>query len=226
MFLENNILPTRLNMPFLQKNKHGKAPDRQSRNKKVAIIGKNGSGKTTFLKILLSQLSPTDGLVRKNRALSYAYVPVSAQLFPVSIEENVSYGNSHDITERLQAIEQASDLIRIGPERLNKVLPDGDENLSGGEAQRVAIARAMAAQSDVLIADEPTASLDVVTARKVFENFIDFAPNVLFTTHNPELLQYADVIYMMDKGTIVCSRSFKEICELEIYREWEFSLSL
>lgn len=59
MFPENNILTTCLNMPFLQKNKHGKAPD-----------------KTMFLKILLSQLSPTDGVVRKNRALSYAYVPV------------------------------------------------------------------------------------------------------------------------------------------------------
>lgn len=190
-------------------------------NKKVALIGKNGSGKSTFLKILLSVLTPTEGVVRVNRNKSYAYVPVTPQLFPVTIEDNILYGTSGDTTDQLSIIEEKADLVRIGEERLKEILPDGDENLSGGEAQRVSIARAMAAQGDVLIADEPTASLDVVTTRKVFENLIDSAASVLFTTHNPELLQYADEVYMMEKGKIVCTGTYEEIFKLDIYKEWE-----
>lgn len=102
-------------------------------NKKVALIGKNGSGKSTFLKILLSVLTPTEGAVRSNRNKSYAYVPVAPQLFPVTIVDNVLYGTSEDATERLATIEDAADLVRIGAERLKEMLTDGEENLSGGE---------------------------------------------------------------------------------------------
>lgn len=191
-------------------------------NEKIAIIGKNGSGKTTFLKILLSLLSPNNGSVRINCEKSYSYIPVSSQLFPVTIEDNISYGTQDKLGDKLEEIEQAADLISIGKERLTYILPDGDENLSGGEAQRVCIARAMAAESDVIVADEPTANLDTVTAKKVFENLINKTSNVLFTTHNPELLKYADIVYIMEKGKIVNSGSYKEICNLEIYKEWEF----
>lgn len=190
-------------------------------NEKVAIIGKNGSGKTTFLKILLSLLSPTDGSIKINYKKSYSYIPVSSQLFPVTIEDNVSYGTEGELFDKLEEIVQAADLISIGKERFNHILPDGDENLSGGEAQRVCIARAMASKSDVLIADEPTANLDIITAKKVFENLMNKMASILFTTHNPELLKYAETIYIMEKGKIISSGSYKEICNLEIYKEWE-----
>ena len=190
-------------------------------NRKIALIGKNGAGKSTLLKILLSVLKPTDGIVRRNQKKSYAYVPVAPQLFPVSIEDNIRYGTSEAEVDKLTELEEAADLSRIGEESLKEVLPDGDENLSGGEAQRVAIARAMAAKGDVLIADEPTANLDIITARKVFENLIHTSASVLFTTHDPQLLQYADEIYMMENGRVVCSGIYEEICKLKIYKEWE-----
>lgn len=189
--------------------------------KKIALIGKNGSGKSTFLKILLLVLSPTEGEVRRNQNKSYAYVPAAPQLFPVTIEENILYGTSEEEQNQLAEIENAVVLDSLGEERLKEVLSDGEENLSGGEAQRVAIARAMAAQADVLIADEPTSSLDVVTKEKVFENMVRTSSSVLFTTHSPELLRYADEVYMMEKGRIVCSGTYEEICKSEVYKEWE-----
>ncbi len=192
-----------------------------TKNSKVALIGKNGSGKTTFIRILLSLLSPTSGCVKKQADGVYSYIPVAPQLFPVSIHENISYGNDKNIESRIQEIENLAELKSLGDERLSEILPDGDENLSGGEAQRVAIGRAMVAGSDILIADEPTANLDPITSGKVFGNLIKSASSILFTTHNPELLEYADVIHIMDKGKIVASGRYEDVQSMKIYREWE-----
>lgn len=194
--------------------------------KKIALIGKNGSGKSTFMKILLSVLSPTEGEVRRNQIKSYSYVPVKAQLFPVAIEENIMYGSAEKTGISLKKIMEAARLNIMGEERLKRVLPEGEEDLSGGEAQRVAIARAMAAQADVLIADEPTASLDIVTSEKVFENLIRTSPSVLFTTHNPKLLRYADEIYIMEKGRIVYSGTYEEVCKTEAYQKWKYEMNV
>ena len=192
-----------------------------TKNSKVALIGKNGSGKTTFIRILLSLLSPTSGCVKKQADGVYPYIPVAPQLFPVSIHENISYGNDKNLESRIQEIENLAELKSLGDERLSEILPDGDENLSGGEAQRVAIGRAMVAGSDILIADEPTANLDPITSGKVFGNLIKSASSILFTTHNPELLEYADVIHIMDKGKIVTSGRYEDVRSMKIYREWE-----
>lgn len=126
----------------------------------------------------------------------------------------------------MKKIMEAARLNIMGEERLKRVLPEGEEDLSGGEAQRVAIARAMAAQADVLIADEPTASLDIVTSEKVFENLIRTSPSALFTTHNPKLLRYADEIYIMEKGRIVYSGTYEEVCKTEAYQKWKYEMNV
>ena len=131
------------------------------------------------------------------------------------------YGTPEYESNKLTEIEKAAELIQIGDEQLKELLTEGDENLSGGEAQRVAIARAMMAQGDVLVADEPTANLDIVTAKKVFENIINTSASVLFTTHDPNLLHYADEVYMMEDGRIICSGIYEEICKLDAYKKWE-----
>lgn len=192
-----------------------------SKNTKVALIGKNGSGKTTFLRILLCLLSPSEGRVSKRPGEVYSYIPVSPQLFPVSIHENISYGHDADSDINIHKIEELADLTGLGDERLTEILPDGDENLSGGEAQRVAIGRALISDSDILIADEPTSSLDPVTSINVFENLIQKASSILYTTHNPELLKYADLIYIMEKGRIITSGSYETIRSTGSYKEWE-----
>jgi len=106
-----------------------------AKNTKVALIGKNGSGKTTFIRILLSLLSPTSGCVKKQADGVYSYIPSAPQLFPVSIHENISYGNDKNIESRIQEIENLAELKSLGDERISEILPDSDENLSGGEAQ-------------------------------------------------------------------------------------------
>lgn len=75
--------------------------------------------------------------------------------------------------------------------------------LSGGQSQRVNIARACVGTHSILIADEPTASLDINLAHKVMERVMKSAPTVIFTTHDASMLSYADRIITIDKGTIL-----------------------
>ena len=72
-----------------------------------------------------------------------------------------------------------------------------------------------------MIADEPTSSLDPITSIKVFENLIQKASSILYITHNPELLKYADLIYIMEKGRIITSGSYETIRSTGSYKEWE-----
>ena len=188
-------------------------------DEKVALIGLNGAGKSTLLKCILGLLRPSGGEIRRKDALVYSYIPVQPQLFPVSILENIQYASGSS-EEDMDDIMKAADISRIDSIGMGQELADGEENLSGGEAQRVTIARVFAMPGEFLVADEPTANLDIQTEKKVIEELLKRSAALIYTTHNPNLVRYADKVYIIKNGRIAASGTPETVCRLPVYQEW------
>ncbi|WEV71088.1 ABC transporter ATP-binding protein [Lactobacillus sp. ESL0785] len=186
----------------------------------VLIMGPSGAGKSTFLTIAGSLQKPTSGQVlingqdiaqistkqsNKLRLTQIGFVLQAYNLVPfLTIKEQFELvdrvkkqGNiSHATLQKL--------LEQLGITSLINKYPN---ELSGGQQQRAAIARALYANPEILLADEPTASLDSKNVEEVGQLFRDLAKNyakaVLLVTHDPRLEKYADHIYEMMDGEMV-----------------------
>src|SRR5512145_1215985 len=187
----------------------------------VALVGPSGSGKTTMLSILAALLTPTDGQVLidgqdlskmnekqrvKLRREKIGFTFQSNNLIPyLSARENVEFmlrlNNKLDRAGRLRSDEL---LARLGlADRLHN-LP---AQMSGGQQQRVAIARALIHNPAVVLADEPTASLDTERAFQVVETFAHLIHENnragIMVTHDLRMCQYVDRVLQMQDGRLV-----------------------
>ncbi|WP_223902643.1 ABC transporter ATP-binding protein [Lactobacillus laiwuensis] len=185
----------------------------------VLIMGPSGAGKSTFLTIAGSLQKPTTGEVIVNgqniarisakasdhlRLMQLGFVLQAYNLVPfLKIREQFELVNKvkkrgNISQEKLQEL-----LKQLG---INSLLDKYPSELSGGQQQRAAIARALYANPQILLADEPTASLDSVNVAEVGKLFKKLAKSynkaVLLVTHDPRLKQYADHIYEMMDGKI------------------------
>lgn len=173
----------------------------------IAVVGDSGSGKSTFLRLLLGLLSPTAGRIdlagtdlaelsdAEQRSL-IAYVPQNPALFRASVSENIDLGRGFG-ADRISAV-----LAEVGLETLAASLPGGlsyqlaerGAGLSGGQQQRLAIARALLADPRLLLLDEPTASLDADSEEAVIRVLRREAGRrlVIVSTHRPALLGHSD----------------------------------
>ena len=185
------------------------------------IVGPSGSGKTTLLSIVSGILRPNSGTViiddvdiwklesdqiAQFRLNKVGFVFQDYHLFPrLTTAENVAIPLILMKRDWDESIQEATHYLGIvGLE--NKVeLPPA--KLSGGEQQRVAIARALVSQPDILIFDEPTASLDGDTGRRIMEFIKTKVLNdkrcILIVTHDSRIFEYADRIMKMEDGGIV-----------------------
>lgn len=180
------------------------------------IIGRSGSGKTTFLNMLSGLLSPSEGKVLlddkdiyalDDKALSalrnqcFGVVPQGQTgLDSLTVLENVllPYALYHKDNGAEQEAKRL--LEQVGIADLADAYPN---ELSGGEVRRLAIARALVMKPPIILADEPTGDLDDENTQAVLQLFRDLADNgaaVLLVTHEAEAKQYADFIYKMDGG--------------------------
>ena len=199
----------------------------------VALVGPSGSGKTTMLSILAALLSPTSGQVLidgqdlakmpekdrvKLRREKIGFTFQANNLIPyLSARENVEFmlrlNNRLDHASRIRSDELLS---RLGlAERLHN-LP---AQMSGGQQQRVAIARALIHNPALVLADEPTASLDTERAFQVVETFANLIHENgragIIVTHDLRMCQYVDRVLQMQDGKLVrVYESKKEIKEL------------
>lgn len=140
----------------------------------VAIVGPNGSGKTTLLKILLGIQKPLSGTVTQLQPIRFGYVPQQETintLFPLSVLDIVLMGSYIKIAP-LRRIRQASQdkaLEALEHVDLKDYAHASFRNLSGGQKQRVLIARALVGDPQVLVLDEPTNGLDIVSQNSILK---------------------------------------------------------
>ena len=190
-----------------------------SKGKMYALMGPSGSGKSTLLNLISLVDKPTLGSIKFNddivnftnnkkndifRAKNIGIVYQQNNLLPdfTALENvylaNLSLNNNKDI-----AMTKAKDLLRrIG---LSNRLNHFPSQLSGGECQRVAIARAIINDPDIILADEPTGSLDLNTAKEIFQLLNNQKkPNrlIIFATHNRFFANKADCLLEMINGSV------------------------
>jgi len=186
----------------------------------VFIVGPSGSGKTTFLSMISGILRPDSGQVRINgmdiwtltndqladfRLNTIGFVFQDFHLFPrLTTAENIAIPlilKRKDWNESVAAAEKFLEVV--GLEGRGGILP---VKLSGGEQQRVAIARAIVGGPQILILDEPTASLDGDTGKMIIafvkEKILDARRCILIVTHDARINEYADRIVHMEDGRI------------------------
>ena len=186
----------------------------------VFIVGPSGSGKTTFLSMISGILRPDAGSVRVKgvdiwtlgkdqladfRLNTIGFVFQDYHLFPrLSSAENVAIPlilKQRDWNQSIDAAEKYLEVV--GLKGRGAILP---VKLSGGEQQRVAIARAIVGSPEILILDEPTASLDGDTGKMIVafvkEKVLDAQRCILIVTHDARINEYADRIVHMEDGRI------------------------
>ena len=193
----------------------------------VFVVGKSGSGKSTFIKLLLKELNPTEGrifvggrqvtnLKRKQVSLYRRKIGVVFQDFRLlknkTVFENVAFAQEIiGMTKRDIARNVPIMLEMVGLKGKEKMYP---HELSGGEQQRVAIARALASEAKVLLADEPTGNLDEDTAREIIELIKKTAHElgkcVIVVTHSKQLAEEADVVLAINQGVLHEQECLKE----------------
>jgi putative ABC transport system ATP-binding protein len=190
------------------------------RSEVVALIGPSGSGKTTLLQIAgaidrpttgrvlhgdqdLAELRPKQLTVLRRRQVGFVF-----QLFNLvpglSAEDNVALVARLDGSPRATARERACEiLIRVGLRHRLKHLPS---QLSGGEQQRVAIARALVNEPSLILADEPTGSLDQATGQAIValltETAVERGTSLLIVTHDNRLVRDTDHTLVMHDGRL------------------------
>ena len=202
--------------------------------RKQALVGANGAGKTTFVKLLCRLYDPTEGQILLNgtdiREYDYdeylrlfSFVFQDFKLFAFGLGENIAAGEDCDPAKAEECIRKAAleDRYRTMPDGLATFLyRDISENgveLSGGEAQKIALARALYRDSPVIVLDEPTAALDPVAEEQVYESFSSMTGDrtAVYISHRLSSCRFCDEITVFDKGRIVQKGTHDELLKEE-----------
>jgi ATP-binding cassette subfamily B protein len=202
---------------------------------RVALIGENGQGKTTIVKLMTRLYDPVDGQILldgidlREYDLDDLYREIGVifqdfMRYEMTARENIAVGRIEAAAdpELLQNAAQksmADEVIRRLPGVYDQMLGrrfDGGVDLSGGEWQKVALARAYLRDAQVLILDEPTAALDARSEFEVFRRFAELTAGkmALFISHRFSTVRMADRIIVLDDGKVVEDGSHDELCRL------------
>ena len=197
---------------------------------RLAVVGKNGSGKTTFIKLLCRLYDPTEGEIYMNdfniRKYDYRqYLDIFSVVFQdyrllsASLGSNVSSSAEWDTAKAEKLLYQVGFGERY--EKLSKKLEtslykDFDQdgiNISGGEAQKIALARALYKDAPFIILDEPTAALDPVAEAEIYSRFDEIVEDktAIYISHRLSSCRFCDKIAVFDKGEIVQLGTHEEL---------------
>ena len=202
---------------------------------KIALIGESGSGKSTLLSLLRGLYNPgketefaVDGKLFAFDSFndSVTLFPQEPEIFENTIAFNVTLGLPFSEEEIMKVCEDAhfGDVIRQMPEGLQTDIREKGVNLSGGQKQRLALARGILAarDSDIILLDEPTSSVDPKTEAKIYKTLLKtFSDKAIISSlHRLHLLDQFDYIYILEKGRIIDEGSYdKLLAESDAFRE-------
>ena len=200
-------------------------------NELTAIVGRSGSGKSTILNIILRLIKPDSGKVLVDKEDIYNYtddvyktnVSVVTQksiLFNMSIRDNLSLVDSNfkrqqEVCERLGIHEEILSL----PKGYNTIIEENSSNVSTRLKQLLSIARSILTNSEILLFDEVTSSLDSTNTKKVVKVFKELSKDhtVIIITHKKEVMNKADHLIIIDKGRKVADGSPKSLEDNKYY---------
>ncbi len=197
---------------------------------KLSIVGQNGAGKTTFIKLLCKLYEPQEGEIlingvsireysreEYNRLLAVVFQDF--KLFSFSVKENISFYRDTEGRRLHHALEKAGlkdriDKLEQGIETsIYKNFDKGGVELSGGENQKLAIARAIYKDSPIVILDEPTAALDPYAEFEIYTRFNELVNNktAIYISHRLSSCRFCDHIAVFDHGELVEYGTHKEL---------------
>lgn len=175
------------------------------------ILGPNGSGKTTFLKTVLSLIPPVEGRIVYEDGVIFGYVPQNETfdpIFPVSVNELVSMGRYSRVRPGKKLVENDRKIIELSLEKtgIAHLKERTFRSLSGGEKQRSLLARAIAGEPDILVLDEPTAAVDMKGETQIMDLVkkikIENRLSVLMVSHFLHTVSaFSDHIILIDKDS-------------------------
>ena len=193
----------------------------------IAIIGSTGSGKSSLINLIPRFYDVTKGKIKidgadirdiriKELRENIAIVPQKSLLFTGSIRDNIKWGKEDATDEDVEAvakISQAHEFIKLFIEGYNTYLGQGGVNLSGGQKQRISIARALIKKPKILILDDSTSAVDLITEKKIkigLRKYLENTTTILIAQRITSVMD-ADKIIVMDRGNIVGMGTHKEL---------------
>lgn len=198
----------------------------------ASIVGENGAGKSTVVRLLCRFYQPDEGRILLNGTDIRDFEPdeylrrISAvfqdsRLFAATLEENICPNQNADpvrLWEALRMTGMDEKIRRLpGQEKSNvlKYLHDDGVEFSGGEKQRLCLARAVYKSGDLLLLDEPTAALDALAEKEIYESFdrISRGRTVLFISHRLGSNRLCDKVIFLEKGRILAQGSHEDLME-------------
>ena len=199
---------------------------------KLAVVGVNGAGKTTFIKLMMKLYEPSEGRIllndvdikeynREEYFKLFSPVFQNVECFAMPIYQNISFAEEDktDMNKINEVLEQSGLSEKINSyekgihTNLLKIFDKEGIDLSGGEKQRLAMARALYKDGKVVILDEPTAALDALAEDRMyreFENMI-YGKTAVFISHRLGSTRFCDKIAMFEDGTIVEEGTHEEL---------------
>lgn len=185
---------------------------------KIALVGVSGSGKSTLAKMMVNFYNPSQGEIRlgdmnlnhidkKSLRQHINYLPQQPYVFNGTILENLLLGakegtTQEDIVRAVELAEIREDIERMPLNYQTELTSDGT-GISGGQRQRIALARALLTDTPILILDEATSSLDILTEKRIVDNLMNLDKTLIFIAHRLTIAERVEKVIVLDRGKIV-----------------------
>ena len=196
-------------------------------NKKIAIVGKSGQGKSTIFNLLLRYFEPQQGVILIDNYpindfsedafhQNIAIIRQDPFIFNKTILENFHILDPYLSLRKIRKackLAEIDDYIMSLPDKYDTKIGEGGVNLSGGQKQRLAIARALLKDSRIILFDEATSALDNENQSKIKQAIDNLVENhtIIIVAHRLSTIIDADIIYLIDNGKVVASGTHKEL---------------